>query len=50
MWVLIIVSTLYSSSIGITSVEMGSSKERCVEAVIFSKKRQHVADAWCVQK
>ena len=49
MWVLVITFLLGSGS-SITSVEMGTSKERCVEAVKFSKERRGVYDAWCVQK
>lgn len=51
MWILIvIVSAGFSDSgYGITSVEM-STRERCIAAVEFSKKRSRIHDAYCIQK
>ena len=51
MWILIVIASSGwgDSGYGITSVEM-STRERCVAAVEFSKKRSRVYDAYCIQK
>ena len=38
-----------SNPLAITSAEF-QTRESCVAAVQFSKKRTQVADAWCVKK
>lgn len=52
MWALILVTVTYgsSSSYIITSVDNFKTKESCVKAVEFSKKRQVIQDAYCVPK
>lgn len=39
----------YAHTIAITQAEF-QTREACVNAVQFSKKRTQVADAWCVKK
>lgn len=39
----------YRDTISITTTEF-SSKDSCIQAVEFSKKRKKVEDAWCVKK
>lgn len=51
MWILIVIASagFGDSGYGITSVEM-TSREKCIKAVEFSKKRSRVYDAYCVEK
>lgn len=55
MWIMFLIvmgnpaSGHYDSTISVTQSEF-SSKEACINAVNFSKKRQKVQDAWCVKK
>lgn len=39
----------YANSVAITQAEF-QTREACIAAVNFSKKRAQVADAWCVKK
>lgn len=60
MWIMLVVAmNLYctdgecamrqGSSPSVTAVEF-SSRERCIKAVEFTRKRQKIQDAFCVQK
>lgn len=58
MWVLIILTSIYTDSAGsgrsatspnITTVEI-SSRDRCIKAAEFTKKQPNISNAFCVQK
>lgn len=52
MWALILVTITWGSnnSPSITYIDGFRTRQACVEAVQFSKKRVPIADAWCVAK
>lgn len=52
MWVLILITTTFGSDTApnIVSVDGFKSREACISAVKFSKKRNEISDAYCVSK